>query len=67
MLNRYYITLGAKTTAGGEVTSANQFDTINGVPAALERDTCWCPKCNSEGVIMPDGPRISDTFNGRRL
>jgi uncharacterized Zn-binding protein involved in type VI secretion len=65
MINRYYITLGAKTTAGGEVTSANHFDTINGVPAALERDNCWCPKCNSVGVIMPDGPRISETFNGR--
>jgi uncharacterized Zn-binding protein involved in type VI secretion len=65
VINRYYITLGAKSTAGGEVTSANHFDTINGVPAALERDTCWCPKCNSVGVIMPDGPRISDTFDGR--
>jgi uncharacterized Zn-binding protein involved in type VI secretion len=66
MTTRYFITLGASRTAGGKVISANHLDTINGVPVALERDTCWCPKCNSEGVIMPDGPRLNATSNGRQ-
>ena len=67
MLDRYFITLGATTTAGGKVTSANHFDTIDDVPIALEGDTCWCPVCLSEGVIRPDGPRLSDTFEDREL
>jgi uncharacterized Zn-binding protein involved in type VI secretion len=67
MVTRYHITLGAPTTAGGKVTSGNHFDTINNVPVALERDKCWCPKCNSEGVIMLDGPRLSATVNGREV
>lgn len=67
MLDRYFITLGAPTTAGGKVTSATSFDTIDDVPIALEGDTCWCPACHSEGVIRPDGPRLSDTFEGREL
>jgi uncharacterized Zn-binding protein involved in type VI secretion len=67
MLDRYFITLGAPTTAGGRVTSANHAATIDDVPMALEGDTCWCPVCLSEGVIRPDGPRLSDTFDGREL
>jgi uncharacterized Zn-binding protein involved in type VI secretion len=67
MVNRYYITLGAPTTAGGKVVSANHLDTIDGVPVALEGDKCWCSKCNCEGIIMLDGPRISETFNGREV
>lgn len=67
MPERYFITLGAPTTAGGKVTSANHFETIDEVPIALEGDTCWCPACLSEGVIRPDGPRVSDTLDGREL
>lgn len=67
MLDRYFITLGATTTAGGKVTSANGFDTIDGVPIALEGDSCWCPACLSEGLIRADGPRLSDTLDGREL
>lgn len=65
MINRYLITLDAPTTAGGKVISASHVDTIDGVPLALEGDRCWCPACQSEGVIRPDGPRLSDTFDGR--
>jgi uncharacterized Zn-binding protein involved in type VI secretion len=65
MITRYHITLGATTTAGGKViTSGCAFFTINGAPIALERDKCWCPKCNSEGVIMLDGPRLNERGNG---
>lgn len=67
MITRYVITLGAPTTAGGKVTSADHFDMIDGVPVAVEGDTCWCPACDSEGLIRPDGPRLSDTFDGREI
>ena len=66
MLNRYFITLGAPTTAGGKVTSSSRFETINGAPLAVDGDTCWCPKCLSEGVIRPDGPRLPETIDGRQ-
>lgn len=66
MLKRYLITLGATTTAGGKVTTASSFRSINGVKAAMDRDKVWCPTCNSEGVIMLDGPRLSETYNGKQ-
>ena len=65
MADRYFITLGAPTTAGGKVTSGSRFETIDGVPLALEGDTCWCPACDAEGVISPDGPRLDDGLDGR--
>ncbi|MGJ9416900.1 PAAR domain-containing protein [Massilia sp. CMS3.1] len=67
MIDRYFITLGAPTTAGGKVTSGSRFRTINGVPVALAGDTCWCPACFAEGVIVPDGPRLDETVDGRLL
>jgi uncharacterized Zn-binding protein involved in type VI secretion len=67
MPDRYFITLGTPTTAGGKVTTANHFETIEGVPLALAGDSCWCPACDSEGVISPDGPRLGDSFEGREL
>ena len=66
MIDRYFITLGAPTTAGGKVTSSSRFETINGAPLAVEGDTCWCPKCLSEGVIRPDGPRLLESIDGRQ-
>lgn len=65
MPDRYFITLGAATTAGGKVVSGSRFETIDGVPLAVEGDVCWCPTCLSEGVIQPDGPRLHDTIDGR--
>lgn len=65
MLDRYFITLGAPTTAGGKVTSSSRFRTINGAPVAVAGDTCWCPACLSEGVIVPDGPRLDESIDGR--
>lgn len=66
-MKRFYITLGAPTTAEGKVISANHLDTINGVPMALEGDKCWCPACDAEGIIVLDGPRLSETFEGREF
>ena len=65
MIDRYFITLGAPTTAGGKVTSGSRFRTINEVPVAVAGDTCWCPACLAEGVIVPDGPRLDETVDGR--
>lgn len=66
-MRRFYITLGAPTSADGKVISANHLDTINGVPMALEGDKCWCPACDAEGTIVLDGPRLSETFEGREF
>jgi uncharacterized Zn-binding protein involved in type VI secretion len=67
MLDRYFITLGATTTAGGKVASSSRFETIDGVPVAVEGDICWCPNCLSEGVIRADGPRLSESIDGRQV
>lgn len=67
MLKRYLITLGATTTAGGTVTSANSFRSVNGVNIAFEGDRVWCSTCNSEGVITLDGPRLTELFNGKQV
>ncbi|MEW6371788.1 MAG: PAAR domain-containing protein [Pseudomonadota bacterium] len=67
MIIRYEITLGASTTAGGEVVSANPRYTILGVPVAYADDSVSCPACNTIGVVKPDGPRLSETFNGKQV
>jgi uncharacterized Zn-binding protein involved in type VI secretion len=67
MIDRYFITLGAPTTHGGKVTSGNRVRTIDALPVAVAGDTCWCPRCLSEGVIVPDGPRLDETLDGRLL
>jgi uncharacterized Zn-binding protein involved in type VI secretion len=66
-MQRYYITLGAPTTANGKVISATHVDTIEGALMALDGDTCWCPACNAAGIIELDGPRLSETFDGREV
>jgi uncharacterized Zn-binding protein involved in type VI secretion len=67
MTKRYHITLGATSTAGGKVTSASSMMSIQGTRMALEDDKVFCPACNSEGVIKLDGPRVSESFNGRQV
>lgn len=66
-MERYHITLGAGTTAGGKVISVTSNRSINGIKVAWAGDAVSCPRCNAEGVIEPDGPRISDSFNGRQV
>lgn len=67
MLQRYLITLGAATTAGGTVTSASSLRSIDAVRVALEGDKVWCPACGSEGVVKPDGPRLTELFDGKQV
>jgi len=67
MATRYHITVGASTTAGGKVISSYSFKSINGARVAYADDPVSCPKCNSTGVIKPDGPRLGDVFNGKQV
>jgi len=67
VITRYHITVGATTTADGKVISANSIRSINGAEVAYAGDPVSCPKCNSTGVIQPDGPRLSEVFNGRQV
>lgn len=63
---RYHITLGARTTAGGVVTTATSACTIDGVDMAVEGDLVSCPVCQSDGKIVCDGPRLQEEWNGRQ-
>jgi hypothetical protein len=67
MIKRYHITLGAATTAGGTVTSASSLISVDGARIALEGDTVFCKACNSNGLIKPDGPRLSERFDNRQV
>ena len=64
-MKRYHITLGAGTTAGGIVITASSLSSINGAPMALEGDKVSCPRCHGDGVIVCDGPRLPDHWNGK--
>jgi len=66
-MQRYTITLGASTTAGGKVISASSQGSINGVKIALENDLIFCPVCKSQGKILCVGPRIPETWNGKQV
>lgn len=66
-MQRYTITLGANTTAGGKVISASSQGSINGIKIALENDLIFCPTCKSQGKILCVGPRIPETWNGKQV
>lgn len=65
MAQRFYITLGATTSAGGTVVSAASLMALDGVPVALEGDAVACPACNGAGLIAADGPRLPARDAGR--
>lgn len=67
MVTRYHITAGASTTAGGKVMSGSASRSINGARIACVGDPVSCPGCHSTGLIEPDGPRLSDRFDGRQM
>jgi len=64
-MRRYHITVGAKTTAGGTVRTGWDYSTINGQAMAREGDVVDCPKCDSTGTIVCDGPRLVDLLEER--
>ena len=66
-MERYAITLGAATTAGGKVVGASSNGSINGARIALENDPIACPACGMTGRVMCVGPRLSETWNGKNV
>jgi uncharacterized Zn-binding protein involved in type VI secretion len=66
-MKRHHITLGARTTASGVVTSASSLLSIDGARMALEGDEVQCDSCGSTGVIQCIGPRMAEQFNGRQV
>ncbi len=66
-MQRYTITLGASTTAGGKVISASSLGNINGATIALEGDLIFCPACKSQGKILCVEPRIPEAWNDRKV
>ncbi|PMZ92602.1 MULTISPECIES: PAAR domain-containing protein [unclassified Pseudomonas] len=64
-MRRYHITVGAKTTADGTVRTGWDCSTINGQAMAREGDEVDCPKCDSIGRIVCDGPRLVDLLEER--
>jgi len=66
-MKRHLITLGARTTADGVVSSASSFMSVDGARVALEGDEVSCHACGSTGLIRCTGPRTPERFNGRLL
>lgn len=67
MISRYYVTVGAGTSAGGRVIAGSSTDTIDGARIACVGDPVSCPHCRTTGVIEADGPRLSARFEGREM
>jgi uncharacterized Zn-binding protein involved in type VI secretion len=64
-MKRHLITLGARTTADGVVTSASSAMTIDGARVALEGDEVSCHTCGGTGTIRCTGARTPERFDGR--
>ncbi len=64
-MRRYYILHGDKTTVGGTVLAFQRGATNNGRSLAMIGDKVICPKCNTTGMIGPNGPRQSCRVDGR--
>ena len=65
-MRRYNITVGAKTTAGGEVISGLERTSFNGRMIAREGDRVACPACGTEGVIALTGPHLHEDWGGKQ-
>lgn len=66
-MKRHLITVGAKTTVGGDVRTGTGYFKIEDQPVACEGDEVYCPECDSTGVIAFDGPHLNNSFYGRRV
>ncbi|MGY2232261.1 PAAR domain-containing protein [Pseudomonas tolaasii] len=63
-MQRYHITVGAKTTSNGSVRSGSAGFSIDGMAKSIEGDEVYCPACDTTGVIRCDGPRLVEMING---
>lgn len=61
MVRRYDILKGDKTTTGGTVEGGDGNDRVGDREQAFENDPVWCPACQSMGLIVCFGPRLSTT------
>jgi hypothetical protein len=59
MTRRYDILKGDGTTANGTVTGGDPLDRLGAREQAYERDSVWCPACQSTGRIVCVGARIA--------
>ncbi|KAA6175005.1 PAAR domain-containing protein [Pseudomonas veronii] len=66
-MRRYFITRGAKTTAGGTVVGGLENFRIKQVDIALEGHEVLCPACKTTGTIVCVGPRRSQYARGRKV
>ncbi|MDY7551543.1 PAAR domain-containing protein [Pseudomonas sp. FG1] len=66
-MRRYFITRGAKTTAGGTVVGGLTGFRITQVDIALEGHEVLCPVCKTTGLIVCVGPRLEQWARGRRV
>jgi len=64
-VNRYTVTEGAQTTAGGTVVEGSSHGKILGKQIALEGDAIFCVVCHSFGKIKCSGPRLAETWQGK--
>ena len=51
-----YITVGAKTSHGGQVISGSPQTTLNGIPVARKGDKVICKKCKKVTTILSGHP-----------
>jgi uncharacterized Zn-binding protein involved in type VI secretion len=59
MSARRYIVLGDRTSHGGEVISAHEGKTIDGIPVATVGCLVTCPKCKGTHEIVTGSKRAS--------
>jgi uncharacterized Zn-binding protein involved in type VI secretion len=64
-MKRHHITLGARTTADGVVTSASGAISVDSARVALEGDAVSCHACGATGTIRCIGPRTQEQMDGR--
>lgn len=63
-MRRYNVTRGAKTTAGGTVTTGSGTVILMGEPLAREGDSVECPACGTVGVIVCAGRHLEALVSG---
>ncbi|WP_256595583.1 PAAR domain-containing protein [Pseudomonas sp. LG1E9] len=66
-MRRYFITRGARTTAGGTVVGGLIGFAIKQVDIALEGHEVRCPVCKTTGTIVCVGPRREQWARGQRV
>ncbi|MFM0258052.1 PAAR domain-containing protein [Paraburkholderia sediminicola] len=64
---RRIILKGDKTDRNGEVLEGVATSMFEGRPIAYHGAPVFCHTCNTQGVIVGDGPSLPMTFMGKQL